>query len=174
MRAARCASPNSGHSNWRLTQECSGSMVLCANGVEIETSGQNPELNRESLQVTATAFLVLFCIVGMALCGLPYYYDFMAAVWLDAGTSDFRQCFEQTGGGIVPLVTAEIFGMQFLGRLLGVILTTGSVAEAVSPWLVGRLRDTTGSYTAGFLTLVGMAILGAAAIAGLPRGQKSI
>jgi ACS family 4-hydroxyphenylacetate permease-like MFS transporter len=57
--------------------------------------------------------------------------------------------------------------------LLGVILTAGSVAEAVSPWLVGRLRDTTGSYTAGFLTLVGMAILGAIAIAGLPRGQKS-
>jgi MFS family permease len=74
---------------------------------------------------------------------------------------------------IVPLMTAEIFGMQFLGRLLGVILTAGSVAEAVSPWLVGRLRDTTGSYTAGFLTLVGMAILGAIAIAGLPRGQKS-
>src|SRR5271169_6764160 len=34
-------------------------------------------MNRESLQVTATAFLVLFCIVGMALWGLPYYYDFM-------------------------------------------------------------------------------------------------
>src|SRR6266699_1661916 len=49
---------------------------------------------------------------------------------------------------IVPLMTAEIFGMQFLGRLLGVILTAGSVAEAVSPWLVGRLRDATGSYSA--------------------------
>jgi MFS family permease len=74
---------------------------------------------------------------------------------------------------IVPLMTAEIFGMQFLGRLLGVILTAGSVAEAVSPWLVGRLRDSTGSYTAGFLTLVGMALLGAIAVAGLPKRQKS-
>src|SRR6266704_2168109 len=73
---------------------------------------------------------------------------------------------------IVPLMTAEIFGVQLLGRLLGVILTAGSVAEAVSPWLVGRLRDTTGSYSAGFLALIGMALLGAAAAAMLPKGRK--
>jgi MFS family permease len=73
---------------------------------------------------------------------------------------------------IVPLMTAELFGMEILGRLLGVILTAGSVAEAVSPWLVGRLRDTTGSYTAGFLALIGMALLGAAAVAMLPKGRK--
>jgi MFS family permease len=34
-------------------------------------------MNRKSLQVTAAAFTVLFCIVGMALWGLPFYYDFM-------------------------------------------------------------------------------------------------
>jgi len=75
---------------------------------------------------------------------------------------------------IVPLMTAEIFGVQLLGRLLGVILTAGSVAEAVSPWLVGRLRDTTGSYSTGFLALIGMALLGAAAAAMLPKKQQSI
>ena len=74
---------------------------------------------------------------------------------------------------IVPLMTAELFSMNILGRLLGVILTAGSVAEAVSPWLVGRLRDTTGSYTAGFLALIGMALLGAVAVAMLPKGQKT-
>jgi len=73
---------------------------------------------------------------------------------------------------IVPLMTAEIFGVQILGRLLGVILTAGSVAEALSPWLVGRLRDTTGSYTGGFLVLIGMAALSAVAVAGLPKGRK--
>ena len=74
---------------------------------------------------------------------------------------------------IVPLMTAEIFGVQLLGRLLGVILTAGSVAEAVSPWLVGRLRDSTGSYSAGFLALIGMGLLGAASAAMLPKGKKS-
>ena len=73
---------------------------------------------------------------------------------------------------IVPLMTAEIFGVQLLGRLLGVILTAGSVAEAVSPWLVGRLRDSTGSYSAGFLVLVGLGLLGAASAAMLPKGKK--
>src|SRR5438445_32946 len=73
---------------------------------------------------------------------------------------------------IVPLMTAEIFGVQLLGRLLGVILTAGSVAEAVSPWLVGRLRDSTGSYSAGFLALIGMGLLGAASAAMLPKGKK--
>jgi MFS family permease len=74
---------------------------------------------------------------------------------------------------IVPLMTADIFGTQFLGRLLGVILTAGSVAEAVAPWLVAHLRDTTGSYTAGFVALMGMAFLGAIAIAVLPKRQPS-
>jgi len=56
--------------------------------------------------------------------------------------------------------------------LLGGIWTPASVAEAVSPWLVGRLRDATGSYSAGCLALTGMALLGAAAAAMLPKGQK--
>jgi len=73
---------------------------------------------------------------------------------------------------IVPLMTADIFGVQLLGRLLGVILTAGSVAEALSPWLVGRLRDSTGSYSAGFLALIGMGLLGAASAAMLPKGKK--
>src|SRR6059058_4412425 len=40
-------------------------------------AGPPVEWSRESLQVTAAAFTVLFCIVGMALWGLPFYYDFM-------------------------------------------------------------------------------------------------
>jgi MFS family permease len=75
---------------------------------------------------------------------------------------------------IVPLMTAEIFGVQLLGRLLGLILTAGSVAEAVSPWLIGRLRDRTGSYSTGFLVLIGMALLGVVAAAMLPKGKQSI
>ncbi|OLB19284.1 MAG: hypothetical protein AUH16_07545 [Acidobacteria bacterium 13_2_20CM_57_7] len=93
-----------------------------------------------------------------------------------AGIYIFAAVFGIGLGGdymIVPLMTAEIFGVQLLGRLLGVILTAGSVAEAVSPWLVGRLRDTTGSYSAGFLVLVALGLLGAASAAMLPRGKQS-
>jgi MFS family permease len=74
---------------------------------------------------------------------------------------------------IIPLMTAEIFGLQILGTLLGVILTADGVAEAVSPWLVGHLRDVTGSYTTGFGLLVAMALLGAGIAMALPRKAKA-
>ena len=74
---------------------------------------------------------------------------------------------------IIPLMTAEIFGMQILGRLLGVILTAGGIAEAVSPWLTGRLRDATGSYSESCFVLVGIALLGAVAVLGLPKQRRT-
>jgi cyanate permease len=59
--------------------------------------------------------------------------------------------------------------MEVLGRLLGVILTADGVAEATGPLLVGRLRDTSGSYRSGFILLILIALAGTAAIALLPR-----
>jgi MFS family permease len=73
---------------------------------------------------------------------------------------------------IIPLMAAELFGVRILGRLMGVILTAGGIAEAASPWMIGRLRDSTGSYSEGCLVLVGMALLGAAAVLALPERRK--
>lgn len=74
---------------------------------------------------------------------------------------------------ILPLMTAEIFGIEILGRLMGVILTAGGVAEAVSPWLIGRLRDSTGSYVDGCLFLIGLAMVGAVAALLLPVDRRT-
>jgi len=70
---------------------------------------------------------------------------------------------------IIPLITAEIFDARLLGRLLGVILTAGGVAEAVAPWIVGHIRDVSGSYSNGFLFLIAMSLLGAVVVAFLPK-----
>jgi len=70
---------------------------------------------------------------------------------------------------IIPLITAENFDAHFLGRLLGVILTAGGIAEAVAPWMVGHIRDVTGSYSNGFLVLIALSLLGAAMVAFLPK-----
>jgi sugar phosphate permease len=70
---------------------------------------------------------------------------------------------------IIPLMAAELFGVRVLGRLMGIVITADGVAEAVSPMLVAYLRDQTGSYAAGFQVLIGLALLGAVAIALLPR-----
>jgi len=70
---------------------------------------------------------------------------------------------------VIPLMAAELFGVRVLGRVLGVIVTADGVAEALAPVLVGRLRDVSGTYAPGFATLVGFALVGAAAVALLPR-----
>jgi sugar phosphate permease len=73
---------------------------------------------------------------------------------------------------IIPLMAGELFGVKVLGRVMGIVLTADGVAEATAPMLVGYLRDRTGSYQIGFMTLVATALVGAAAIALLPkRGQ---
>lgn len=73
---------------------------------------------------------------------------------------------------IIPLVAAENFGVEILGRLMGILLAAGGVAEAVSPWLIGRLRDANGSYVNGCFVLIGLALLGAAAALALPKGRS--
>jgi MFS family permease len=74
---------------------------------------------------------------------------------------------------IVPLMTAEIFGIEILGRLMGVILTAGGIAEAAAPWVIGHLRDATGNYFASCLVLVVVALLGAIAVLGLPGRKRA-
>jgi sugar phosphate permease len=70
---------------------------------------------------------------------------------------------------IIPLMAAELFGVRVLGRVMGIVLTADGVAEATAPMLVGYLHDRTGSYDTGFVTLVCAALVGAIAIAFLPR-----
>jgi MFS family permease len=70
---------------------------------------------------------------------------------------------------IIPLMAAELFGVRVLGRLMGVILTADGIAEATAPMLVGYLYDVTKGYEIGFIVMIIMAVLGAVAVALLPR-----
>jgi MFS family permease len=70
---------------------------------------------------------------------------------------------------VIPLMAAELFGTRVLGRAMGIVLAADGVAEATAPVLVGRMHDVTGSYVTGFSALIGFALVGAAAIAMLPR-----
>jgi sugar phosphate permease len=74
---------------------------------------------------------------------------------------------------VIPLMAGELFGVRVLGRTMGVVLTGDGIAEAVAPWVVGRMHDASGSYTNGFLALIGCALIGAVAVALLPRGVRS-
>ena len=73
---------------------------------------------------------------------------------------------------IIPLMAAELFGARVLGRALGIVLTADGVAEAAAPYLVGRMRDASGSYVGGFTMLITFAVIGGLAIALLPRARR--
>jgi MFS family permease len=69
---------------------------------------------------------------------------------------------------IIPLMAAELFGTQILGRVMGIVLAADGIAEATFPILAGHLRDTTGSYTMSWQVLTGLAAAGAVCIMLLP------
>ena len=70
---------------------------------------------------------------------------------------------------IIPLMAAEMYGVAIMGRVMGLVLTADGVAEALVPMIVASVRDRTGSYDGGFMILVALAAVGAAAVAFLPR-----
>jgi sugar phosphate permease len=107
--------------------------------------------------------LVVVAIPFIFLSARPMTTSFAAALFGIALGGDYM---------IIPLMTAEIFGVQILGRLMGVLLAAGSVADALAPWWVGHLRDTSGSYGLGCAVLVGMALLGAVAVMFLPETRR--
>jgi MFS family permease len=72
---------------------------------------------------------------------------------------------------IIPLMAADLFGVKMLGRLMGIVLTADGIAEATAPMLVAGIRDSTGSYATGFTVLIGLAVVGAIAVALLPRAR---
>lgn len=74
---------------------------------------------------------------------------------------------------IVPLMTADLFGLEILGKLLGVILTADGIAEGISPWMVGHLRDVTGSYVTAFGLLISIALLGTIIVMALPARRRN-
>jgi nitrate/nitrite transporter NarK len=85
-------------------------------------------------------------------------------------------CFGLGLGGeylIIPLMAAQLYGTAVLGRVMGIILTADGVAEALFPWIVGKLHDSTGSYSAGFQLLAALAAFGAVAVAMLPAKRPA-
>src|SRR5437868_12497407 len=64
----------------------------------------SPASRRQAYQAAATAFVVLFCIVGIALWGLPFYYDFMVQQfgWTRAQVT--------SGNALSKLIVGPAFG----------------------------------------------------------------
>lgn len=56
-------------------------------------------------------------------------------------------------------LASDVFQRQGLGLINGLVGGLGGLGAALGPWLVGRLRDESGSYDGGLLVVVIMVIL---------------
>jgi MFS family permease len=65
---------------------------------------------------------------------------------------------------LIPLVTAECFGVASLGKLLALIIMGYSIGQWLAPWMAGRVFDTYHSYSLAWTILSIASVLGAAAI----------
>jgi len=66
---------------------------------------------------------------------------------------------------LLPVLTAELFGIKSLGVMIGALTLVGIIGEAIGPVLTGSIFDITGSYRLAFLICV--VIIAAAAILSL-------
>ena len=57
---------------------------------------------------------------------------------------------------LLPVLTAEFFGVKSLGLMIGALTLVGIVGEALGPIITGRIFDVTGSYRLAFLVCVVM------------------
>ncbi len=65
---------------------------------------------------------------------------------------------------LIPLVTAECFGLASLGKLLSLIIMADSLGQFFGPVLAGRIFEATHSYNLAWSIITAAGILGAAAI----------
>ncbi len=113
--------------------------------------------------------LIIYTLVSAAI-PLLYFVSAPGIIYV------FAVVFGIAFGGdymIIPLMAAELFGLKVMGRVMGIILTADGLAEALAPMLVGYLHDLSGNYTNGFAALIGLAAIGAIAVAMLPRKPLS-
>jgi MFS transporter, OFA family, oxalate/formate antiporter len=94
------------------------------------------------------------------------------AVWLFALLFGFAMGADYM---LIPLVTAECFGLASLGQLLTAIIMADSLGQWFGPWSAGQIFQATGSYNAAWAAVTAAGIVGAVAISAVnpARNRRS-
>ena len=71
---------------------------------------------------------------------------------------------------LIPLMAARQFGVNSLAKAMAVILPVNTIGQTWVPYGVAFLRDHYGNYNIAMGAVLALAIVGAAAIALLPKG----
>jgi len=73
---------------------------------------------------------------------------------------------------LIPLVTAECFGLAALGKLLALIIMADSLGQWFGPMLAGKIFETTHSYNLAWMIITAAGILGSALIYSISNAEK--
>lgn len=73
---------------------------------------------------------------------------------------------------LIPLMAAEHFGVNTLARAMAIILPANTIGQTWLPYLVSALREHYGNYVAPMAVVFGIAMIGALAIAIIPRNRS--
>jgi MFS family permease len=73
---------------------------------------------------------------------------------------------------LIPLMAAEQFGVNTLARAMAIILPVNTIGQTWFPYFVSILRENAGNYTIAMGTVLLVALIGALAIATLPRRRE--
>ena len=75
---------------------------------------------------------------------------------------------------MIPLMAADQFGVNTLARAMAVILPVNTIGQTWFPYFIALLRRTFGDYDKALMVVFSVAIVGAIAIALLPRHDKGM
>jgi MFS family permease len=114
----------------------------------------------KKLVMTATYFLVAGTIPLLLAVKPPNQPHVFGLVFGLAMGADYM---------LIPLMAAEQFGVNTLGRAMAIILPVNTIGQTWCPFLVARLREHYGSYTVPMAVVFGIAMVGAVSIAVLPH-----
>jgi MFS family permease len=101
-----------------------------------------------------------YLLLGLSI-PLLYLARRPAAVWTFALVFGFAMGADYM---LIPLVTAECFGLAALGKLLALIIMGYSLGQWLAPWLAGRIFDAQHSYDLAWAVMTIAGVVGAATI----------
>ena len=105
--------------------------------------------------------MALFYLALALAIPLMFFANRPAAIWGFALAFGFAMGADYM---LIPLVTAECFGLATLGKLLSLIIMGYSLGQWFAPWLAGRIFDTYHNYDLAWAIMAVAATFGAGMI----------
>jgi MFS family permease len=137
-------------------------LILWSSIVGRLSIGYLADLFSKKRVMTATYFLVAATILVL----LSVSPNHIASLYIFALIFGFAMGADYM---LIPLMAAEQFGVNTLARAMAIILPVNTIGQTWCPFLVSALREHYGNYFAPMAVVFGIAMLGAIAIAAIPR-----